>query len=194
MDSFIRLFYPQYTFFLIQWDLLLVRYNESVRCIEDIREICDEKEFEALCQRNLAADSGQIRISIFFYYDFVLMPFECGFCPPGVNFEAFLRFLVIVATRELENLQLLRENGETKKEDLDMLSQKRMTSFNLKNVLKVTEAMEEFGVTCQHEEKWLALNRNGRKLGNCLDFDKIVQMDGKISASTLRELVENALR
>ncbi|XP_065875119.1 arginine-specific demethylase JMJ20 isoform X2 [Euphorbia lathyris] len=38
------------------WDLLWRDYNEAKGYIEDIREICDD--FEALCQRNLAANTG----------------------------------------------------------------------------------------------------------------------------------------
>ncbi|WCJ36106.1 2-oxoglutarate and iron-dependent oxygenase JMJD4 [Euphorbia peplus] len=38
------------------WDLLSRDYNETKGYIEDIREICDD--FEALCQRNLAANTG----------------------------------------------------------------------------------------------------------------------------------------
>lgn len=39
-----------------QWDLLLRDYNEAKEYIEDIRDICDD--FEGLCQRNLAANTG----------------------------------------------------------------------------------------------------------------------------------------
>ncbi|TXG50233.1 hypothetical protein EZV62_022757 [Acer yangbiense] len=44
------------------WDLLLRDYNEAKEYIEDIRDICDD--FESLCQRNLAANTGMN------FYDF----------------------------------------------------------------------------------------------------------------------------
>ncbi|KAL9439150.1 hypothetical protein AB3S75_024752 [Citrus x aurantiifolia] len=44
------------------WDLLLRDYNEAKEYIEDIRDICDD--FEGLCQRNLAANTGMN------FYDF----------------------------------------------------------------------------------------------------------------------------
>lgn len=42
-----------------QWGLLLRDYNEAKDLIEDIREICDD--FEGLCQRNLAANTGLLQ-------------------------------------------------------------------------------------------------------------------------------------
>ncbi|KAJ1378187.1 JmjC domain [Sesbania bispinosa] len=38
------------------WNLLLKDYNEAKEYIEDIKDICDD--FEGLCQRNLAANTG----------------------------------------------------------------------------------------------------------------------------------------
>ncbi|MBA0835453.1 hypothetical protein Goarm_007732, partial [Gossypium armourianum] len=38
------------------WDLLLRDYKEAKEYIEDIKDICDD--FEGLCQRNLAANTG----------------------------------------------------------------------------------------------------------------------------------------
>lgn len=46
------------------WNLLLKDYKEAKEYIEDIREICDD--FESLCQRNLAANTGMN------YYDFFI--------------------------------------------------------------------------------------------------------------------------
>lgn len=40
-----------------QWGLLLRDYNVAKEYIEDIRDICDD--FEGLCQRNLAANTGK---------------------------------------------------------------------------------------------------------------------------------------
>lgn len=44
------------------WNLLVKDYKEAKEYIEDIRDICDD--FESLCQRNLAANTGMN------YYDF----------------------------------------------------------------------------------------------------------------------------
>nr|GEV55461.1 JmjC domain-containing protein 4 [Tanacetum cinerariifolium] len=44
------------------WDLLLKDYKEAAEYIEDIKDICDD--FEGLCQRNLAANTGMN------FYDF----------------------------------------------------------------------------------------------------------------------------
>ncbi|XP_015882605.2 arginine-specific demethylase JMJ20 isoform X1 [Ziziphus jujuba] len=46
------------------WDLLLRDYNEAKEYIEDIKDICDD--FEGLCQRNLAANTGMN------FYDFLI--------------------------------------------------------------------------------------------------------------------------
>ncbi|XP_058787382.1 arginine-specific demethylase JMJ20-like isoform X1 [Vicia villosa] len=45
------------------WNLLLRDYNEAKEYIEDIKDICDD--FEGLCQRNLAANTGMN------FYDFL---------------------------------------------------------------------------------------------------------------------------
>lgn len=42
---------------VLQWDLLVGDYNEAKELIEDVRDICDD--FESLCQRNLAANTGK---------------------------------------------------------------------------------------------------------------------------------------
>lgn len=42
--------------FEFQWDLLWKDYKDTEESIEDIRDISDD--FEALCQRNLAANTG----------------------------------------------------------------------------------------------------------------------------------------
>ncbi|KAK7835162.1 jmjc domain-containing protein 4 [Quercus suber] len=52
------------------WNLLLRDYNEAKEYIEDIRDVCDD--FEGLCQRNLAANTGMN------FYDFFI--FITHFC------------------------------------------------------------------------------------------------------------------
>ncbi|KAG9137929.1 hypothetical protein Leryth_025621 [Lithospermum erythrorhizon] len=53
------------------WDLLLRDYKEAKEYIEDIKDICDD--FEGLCQRNLATNTGIFLDSYFFQY-FLVMP------------------------------------------------------------------------------------------------------------------------
>jgi hypothetical protein len=64
-------------FVLVQWNLLLADYSETVESIEDIRDIAEN--FEELCQRNLAANSG-------------------------MNFEDFFKFLANIAGHNLNAL------------------------------------------------------------------------------------------
>ncbi|XP_058087944.1 arginine-specific demethylase JMJ20 isoform X2 [Magnolia sinica] len=47
------------------WNLLLKDYNEAKEYIEDIRDICDD--FEGLCQRNLAANTGMNFFDFFIF-------------------------------------------------------------------------------------------------------------------------------
>ncbi|XP_024635274.1 2-oxoglutarate and iron-dependent oxygenase JMJD4 isoform X2 [Medicago truncatula] len=48
------------------WNLLLSDYNEAKEYIEDIKDICDD--FEGLCQRNLAANTG---MNFFDFFTFI---------------------------------------------------------------------------------------------------------------------------
>ncbi|CAN6452021.1 unnamed protein product [Victoria cruziana] len=45
------------------WNLLVKDYNEAKEYIEDIRDICDD--FEGICQRNLAANTGMNFLDFF---------------------------------------------------------------------------------------------------------------------------------
>ncbi|CAM8926130.1 unnamed protein product [Rhodiola kirilowii] len=54
------------------WDLLLKDYEEAKSYIEDIRDICDD--FESLCQRNLAANTGMNLLDFFLF----LARFSCA--------------------------------------------------------------------------------------------------------------------
>jgi hypothetical protein len=49
-----------------QWNLILRDYNEAKEYIEDIKDICDD--FEGLCQRNLAANTGAVPCITKFQY------------------------------------------------------------------------------------------------------------------------------
>ncbi|XP_031406956.1 2-oxoglutarate and iron-dependent oxygenase JMJD4 isoform X2 [Punica granatum] len=63
------------------WDLLQRDYNEAKDYIEDIRDICDD--FEGLCQRNLAANTGMnfndffTFITRFTFANLVLLDYLC---------------------------------------------------------------------------------------------------------------------
>ncbi|XP_048500035.1 arginine-specific demethylase JMJ20 isoform X3 [Beta vulgaris subsp. vulgaris] len=49
------------------WDLLVGDYNEAKELIEDVRDICDD--FESLCQRNLAANTG---MNFYDFFNFIV--------------------------------------------------------------------------------------------------------------------------
>ncbi|KAL2936120.1 JmjC domain-containing protein 4 [Bienertia sinuspersici] len=49
------------------WDLLVGDCNEAKELIEDVRDICDD--FESLCQRNLAANTG---MNFFDFFTFIV--------------------------------------------------------------------------------------------------------------------------
>ncbi|GAA0162594.1 protein modifying enzyme [Lithospermum erythrorhizon] len=66
------------------WDLLLRDYKEAKEYIEDIKDICDD--FEGLCQRNLATNTG-------------------------MNFYDFFIFLVRMAFANLVQLYVLSRNN-----------------------------------------------------------------------------------
>lgn len=51
--------------FEFQWDLLWKDYKDTEESIEDIRDISDD--FEALCQRNLAANTGTFITYLYLY-------------------------------------------------------------------------------------------------------------------------------
>ena len=57
-------------YFFFQWNLLVRHYKEAKEYIEDIKDICDD--FEGLCQRNLAANTGisLILTGMIIYYMF----------------------------------------------------------------------------------------------------------------------------
>ncbi|XAR50213.1 hypothetical protein NMG60_11004479 [Bertholletia excelsa] len=69
------------------WDLLLRDYKEAKEYIEDIKDICDD--FEGLCQRNLAANTG-------------------------MNFHDFFTFMVHFSFANLVQLYLLlKQHGNS---------------------------------------------------------------------------------
>ncbi|XP_061362962.1 arginine-specific demethylase JMJ20 isoform X2 [Gastrolobium bilobum] len=53
------------------WNLLLRDYNEAKEYIEDIKDVCDD--FEGLCQRNLAANTGMNFYDFFIFLSYFTM-------------------------------------------------------------------------------------------------------------------------
>ncbi|KAL4584910.1 hypothetical protein LXL04_009521 [Taraxacum kok-saghyz] len=67
------------------WDLLLRDYKEAREYIEDIKDICDD--FEGLCQRNLATNTG-------------------------MNFHDFFKFMVSISFANIIHLYHLAKNSD----------------------------------------------------------------------------------
>ncbi|XP_021733579.1 jmjC domain-containing protein 4-like [Chenopodium quinoa] len=103
------------------WDLLEGDYNEAKELIEDVRDICDD--FESLCQRNLAANTG-------------------------MNFIDFFTFIVRMS---IANLLHLSNHAEGCNNDYTALfSWAEHTISNLMSIRRVASRMES---TCLTEDK-----------------------------------------
>ncbi|MCL7041082.1 hypothetical protein MKW94_002666 [Papaver nudicaule] len=96
------------------WELLVKDYNEAKEYIEDIRDICDD--FEGLCQRNLAINTG-------------------------MNFSDFFIFIIRFSLANLIQLSSLVKDHKIKIHDAPM-AQHLMS--NLASVKKVVSDMEDF--------------------------------------------------
>ncbi|CAI9112640.1 OLC1v1013111C1 [Oldenlandia corymbosa var. corymbosa] len=100
------------------WDLLLKDYKEARYLIEDIKDICDD--FEGLCQRNLAANSG-------------------------MNFHDILAFMVRIT---LANLFLLHHLVQLEENPLCWSSGVLGdTVFNLQSIQRVALKMKSVGAS-----------------------------------------------
>lgn len=98
------------------WDLLSRDYEEARDYIEDIRDICDD--FEGLCQRNLAANTGMN------FWDFFIFQARCA------------NFL---------QLHYLIEGGT---DGSRLLSQRALhLIFNLKSIQSICRKMRSVGLT-----------------------------------------------
>ncbi|XP_060967962.1 arginine-specific demethylase JMJ20 isoform X1 [Cannabis sativa] len=105
------------------WDLLLKDYNEAKEYIEDIKDICDD--FEGLCQRNLAANTG-------------------------MNFYDFLIFLARVCFANLVQICHLRGDGERSVCNMSPVAQ-QLTS-NLVSIQKIALKVNSLeGLTKTHK-------------------------------------------
>lgn len=90
------------------WDLLLRDYNEAKEYIEDIKDICDD--FEGLCQRNLAANTG-------------------------MNFNDFLIFLARLSLANFIQLHYLARKNGNHTWNLSPIAQH--LTFNLASIQKI---------------------------------------------------------
>ncbi|PON96689.1 JmjC domain containing protein [Trema orientale] len=103
------------------WDLLLKDYNEAKEYIEDIKDICDD--FEGLCQRNLAANTG-------------------------MNFFDFLSFLARICFANLVQVFHLLINGESLIWNSSPIGHQLTT--NLASIRKIALKMKSIGLTRYH--------------------------------------------
>ncbi|XP_024170344.1 2-oxoglutarate and iron-dependent oxygenase JMJD4 isoform X1 [Rosa chinensis] len=94
------------------WDLLLRDYDEAKEYIEDIKEICDD--FEGLCQRNLAANTG-------------------------LNFNDFLILLARLSFANLIQLQYLSRKNGNHTQNLSPIAQH--FTFNLVSIQKIASSI-----------------------------------------------------
>ncbi|KAL8154216.1 hypothetical protein V2J09_011976 [Rumex salicifolius] len=97
------------------WDLLLMDYNEAKEYIDDIKDICDD--FEVLCQRNLAANTG-------------------------MNFNDFFTFLVRMSLANFVQLNLLHSVQPSKDFALSTRSWCQHIVFNLISVRRIASKMD----------------------------------------------------
>ncbi|KAL3824869.1 hypothetical protein ACJIZ3_020898 [Penstemon smallii] len=95
------------------WDLLLKEYHEARGYIEDIKDICDN--FEALCQRNLAANAG-------------------------MNFNDFFTFMVRFAFANLVLLYQLKSDKDNKNWSSSQMVE--LILFNLKSIECISTKMK----------------------------------------------------
>lgn len=136
------------------WDLLVGDYNEAKELIEDVRDICDD--FESLCQRNLAANTG-------------------------MNFFDFFTFIVRMTFANLLHLCNLPEG--CKSDSVPLCPCAEHAVLNLKSIRRIASRMEstslteDRGVLLDIQQIWrdpsfvqlyFALNRTFAKLhGQC---------------------------
>ncbi|XP_057459751.1 arginine-specific demethylase JMJ20 isoform X2 [Actinidia eriantha] len=99
------------------WDLLLRDYIEAKEYIEDIKDICDD--FEGLCQRNLAANTG-------------------------MNFEDFFIFIVRFSFANLVLLYLLER--DYKNSNWSSSQRARHIAFNLESARHTVLKMNSIGL------------------------------------------------
>lgn len=103
------------------WDILLTDYRQARDLLEDIKDICDD--FEGLCQRNLAANTG-------------------------MNLRDFLDFMMRFA---FANLFQFHHLGRSNKNSLFWSSQTAQhIVFNLQSIQSIALKMKPVGVCTDH--------------------------------------------
>ncbi|XP_076906342.1 arginine-specific demethylase JMJ20-like [Bidens hawaiensis] len=108
------------------WDLMLRDYKEAREYIEDIKDICDD--FEGLCQRNLAANTG-------------------------MNFYDFFNFMVRFSFANIVQLCHLAKSSATVKWRSSRTAQHLV--FNLESVKDIAIKMK---LTCLSENHNISLD------------------------------------
>eukprot|EP01018_Ginkgo_biloba_P008915 Gb_12476 [translate_table: standard] len=118
------------------WNLLVKDYNETKEYIEDIRSIADD--FESLCQRNLAANTG------------LWLHFNCI----GMNFDDFFIFATRMALVNLTQLVDLMQIWEIRHGkncmELSAVDKMRQLLFNLVSICNVVRNMESIDYFHKH--------------------------------------------
>ncbi|KAI4326716.1 hypothetical protein MLD38_032000 [Melastoma candidum] len=127
------------------WDLLSRDYDEAKEYIEDIRDICDD--FEGLCQRNLAANTG-------------------------MNFSDFFTLMARMAFANVSHLfSVLMSNKE---EINDLSSVVKHLSFNLSSIRKISMNMKlgEGSVRLENELKLADISSDSNFLGLSISLNE----------------------
>ncbi|MQL72599.1 hypothetical protein Taro_004918 [Colocasia esculenta] len=123
------------------WNLLLKDYSEAKDYIEDIRDICDN--FELLCQRNLAANTG-------------------------MNFYDFFMFIIRFTLASFALLYHLKEEGNSTFRSSSKVKQLIFNLGAIYNVAKNMESVEAFtevNLRALSGEDWYALTDINRITG-----------------------------
>ncbi|CAO2826404.1 unnamed protein product [Amaranthus hypochondriacus] len=144
------------------WDLLVGDYNEAKELIEDIRDICDD--FESLCQRNLAANTGMN------FYDFFSFVVRMSFanllhlCDPPGSCKTDLPVSCSWADHTVWNLIYIRRVAL--RMESTSLTENRGVLFDIQKIWKDPFFVELFSALNRTYE-----NLYGQSGLNCLDKD-----------------------
>ncbi|KAI0523165.1 hypothetical protein KFK09_005557 [Dendrobium nobile] len=178
------------------WNLLVKDYTEAKEYIEDIREICDD--FESICQRNLAANTGMN------FYDFFV--FISRFALANLvllrdlkNVESVVSHLRSTAFNALNNIRAIHlvasSMGSVEafaEENLNSCSEENRIAYSeVKRIMEdldfhdlcatlrvtlraVCEGLHDYNVEIRPEKIDLAISSDF-KIGNPLELVKLIQ-------------------
>ncbi|PKA64597.1 F-box protein [Apostasia shenzhenica] len=175
------------------WNLLTKDYIEAKGYIEDVREICDD--FESICQRNLAANSGMN------FYDFLV--FITRFALANVallmnlsNEEGLISYIL----NSLENIHAVASGMvgfEAFSEDnFNSCSEVNRTAFS--DVKQITEDLN-FHELCSDLRLIYRTICNGQHLGKVMevlemiDFTELSGLKIIAGPADLVKVIENAI-